>query len=110
MASLNGADLIGVGNRARRLSQVRFSNLSSKVSEQRSHAELNVDFDHQEDEGDSEEVRDVDGEARDASANGEKDENCVEHKVRNEAARLELKISLSSQDLKPREKAQQLPR
>lgn len=45
------------------------------VSKQRSYAELDVELNHQEDEGDAEEVRDVGGEAHNASANGEQYEN-----------------------------------
>lgn len=64
------------------------------VSKQRSYAKLDVELNHQEDEGDAKEVRDVGGEAHNASANGEQYENCVEDKVRDEAPRFELKIKI----------------
>lgn len=60
-ASLNSGYLICLADRARCLDAVNFLRPRSVVSKQRSHAKLDVELNHQEDEGDAEEMRDVDG-------------------------------------------------
>jgi hypothetical protein len=60
------------------------------ISEQGHGAELDVKFNHQEDEGDSEEMSYGGEEANSASENSEKYENCVKGEIRNVTASLEL--------------------